>query len=130
MWLLHVMETSPNLEGALSSPSFPRESLLIILCSYVRSIRQSILGISPPLYPHLHYIPADQRRRSHFLVHFRLRFRSIHLNLPSPSIRRRPPLLRRLPNSIQRVPRAQISACLPRAQLDWHPPCHVLRKGR
>jgi hypothetical protein len=135
MRLLHVIETSPNPEGVLYYPLFPRESSLnIFLGSYLRSIaisRQLILGISLPCT--LTHITADQRRQSHLLSRillcFRFRLCLIFLNLPSPSVRRRPPLLHTLPNRIQCHPRAQIPARLPRAQLDRYPPRYILRKG-
>jgi hypothetical protein len=129
MRLLHVIETSPNPEGVLSINS-PSQSLLNIMGSYMRSItisRQLLLGISLPCT--LTHIPADQRR-NHLIIHPILRLRPhLILLLPSPSIRRRPPLLHTLTHRIQRHPRPQIPPRLPRAQLHRHPPRHVLRKG-
>ena len=71
----------------------------------------------------LSHIPTDQRLRSHLshiLLCIHIRIRLIFLNLPSASIGRRPSFLYMLTNGIQRHPGAQIPACLPHAQLDWH----------
>jgi hypothetical protein len=126
----HTIEMSLNPQGMLRYPSFPREPLLIILGSYLRSItisRQFILGIS--VLCTLTHITADQRGRNHHLIHTLLRLHLILFSLPSASIRRRPPLLHTLANRIQRHPGAQIPARLASAQLDRYSPRHVLRKG-
>jgi len=135
MWLLHVIETSPNPEGVSSCPWLPRESPvecpLEQLSALYHHQQTFIFGIS--LSCTLTYITVDQRRRSHFLSHIILRFRFrlclIVLHLPSASIRRHPPLLHMLANCIQRHPGTQIPARLASAQLDRHPPCHIVRKG-
>jgi hypothetical protein len=83
--LLRVIETSPNPEGVLCYPLFPRKLLLNILGSYLCSIaisRQFRLGISVPCT--LTDISTDQCRRNHFLIHTLLP----PLPLPTPP---RPP---------------------------------------
>jgi len=86
MRLPHVIETSPNSEGVLCYPSFPRESLLIVFFhSYARSItfsRQLTLGI---------FLPCTL---SHTLLCFCFHL-NLNLLLSSASIWRRPPQLDR-----------------------------------
>ena len=71
--------------------------------------RQLILGISLPCS--LTHIPDDQRRWNRLLILTLLRLRLILVNLPSPSVRRRP-LLHTLSNRIQRHPRPLASLAL------------------